>query len=104
MIPSTKTSGTIQSATVTPVELGGVLAPNRLAPSVPGMNPNIRVANGAKTNSEKQPVMSKSWQRWMVSIIDMTKQATYATISATIPAAGLNPTRAIAGTDRKSVV
>src|SRR3954470_7416310 len=96
-MPATKTTGTIHSATVTRVELGGVLAPNRLGPSVPGTNQKSRFANGTNTSSENQPVMLKSWLRWMVSMIDMTKVAMYASASTASPSPGDSAMRAMAG-------
>ncbi|MNC94575.1 hypothetical protein D3C83_114630 [compost metagenome] len=38
------------------------------SPSVPGMNQKIRFTSGISTSSDSQPVVLKSWQRWMVSM------------------------------------
>ena len=44
------------------------------------MNQKIRFTSGTSTSSESQPVVLKSWQRWMVSMKPTTMMAIQAMI------------------------
>lgn len=90
-MPATKIAGMIHSAISTPVEFGGVRAPKRLRPSVPGTNQNTRFTNGIRQARASQPVVPKSWQRWTVSMNEMTPTAIQPAGISTAPAWPRNP-------------